>query len=56
MDKFLGVTGNLLLGFAENLELFFATLLLAIPLGLIIALFLLSKFKPLKLLFELFVC
>lgn len=55
MDQFLGVTGNLLLGFAENMKLFFATLLFAIPLGLIIAIFLLSKFKPLKALFEIIV-
>ena len=55
MSNFFGVTGNLLLGFAENMKLFFATLLFAIPLGLIIALFLLSKFKPLKILFELIV-
>ena len=55
MDKFLSVTGNLLSGFAENIELFFATLFFAIPLGLVIALFLLSKFKPLKILFEIIV-
>ena len=55
MSNFFGVTGNLVLGFAENMKLFFATLLFAIPLGLIIALFLLSKFKPLKILFELIV-
>ncbi len=55
MSNFFGVTGNLLLGFAENMKLFFATLLFAIPLGLIIALFLLSKFKPLKILFEIIV-
>ena len=55
MDQFLGVTGTLLLGFAENMKLFFATLFFAIPLGLIIAIFLLSKFKPLKALFEIIV-
>ncbi len=55
MDQFLGVTGNLLFGFAENMKLFFATLFFAIPLGLIIAIFLLSKFKPLKALFEIIV-
>ncbi len=55
MEQFFGVTGNLLLGFAENMKLFFATLFFAIPLGLIIALFLLSKFKPLKILFEIIV-
>ena len=55
MEQFLGVTGNLLIGFAENMKLFFATLFFAIPLGLLIALCLLSKFKPLKVLFEVIV-
>lgn len=55
MDQFLAITGNLLIGFAENMKLFFATLFFAIPLGLIISLFLLSKFKPLKVLFEVIV-
>ena len=55
MGDFFGITGNLLLGFAENIKLFFATLLFAIPLGLIIALFLLSKIKSVKALFEIIV-
>ena len=55
MEQFLGVTGNLLIGFAENMKIFFATLFFAIPLGLLIALCLLSKFKPLKVLFEVIV-
>ena len=55
MEQFLGVTGNLLIGFAENMKLFFATLFFAIPLGLLIALCLLTKFKPLKVLFEVIV-
>lgn len=52
MDKFLAVSGNLLRGFAENVELFFATLIFAIPLGLIIALFLISPITPLRALFK----
>jgi len=55
MNEFLAITWNLLSGFAENMKLFFATLLFAVPLGLIISLFLLSKFKPLKILFEIIV-
>ena len=53
--RFLSVTGQLLTGFAENLKLFSATLLFSLPLGLLIALCLLSKFKPLKYLFEVIV-
>ena len=53
--RFLSVTGQLLTGFAENLKLFSATLLFALPLGLLISLCLLSKFKPLKYLFEIIV-
>lgn len=53
--RFLSVTGQLLTGFAENLKLFSATLLFSLPLGLLIALCLLSKFKPLKYLFEMIV-
>jgi polar amino acid transport system permease protein len=42
-------------GFLENLQLFFITLLLAIPLGLVIAFGSMSKFKPLKWLTKTFV-
>lgn len=41
------VTIDLLVGFAENCELFAMTLLFALPLGLIITFGSLSKFKPL---------
>lgn len=41
---------QLFLGFANTLLLFFITLILALPLGLLISLGSLSKFKPLKIL------
>ena len=49
------VTQDLLIGFAENCEIFLFTLLLAIPLGLIITLGSMSKFKPLAWLTKTFV-
>ena len=49
------VTQDLLIGFAENCEIFFLTLLLAIPLGLIVTLGSMSKFKPLAWLTKTFV-
>ena len=55
MTEFWNVNGRLLAGFAENLKLFASTLLFAIPLGLIVALCLMSKFYPLRALFELIV-
>ena len=42
------VTVNLLKGFSTTCELFFLTLLFALPLGLIISFGSMSKFKPLK--------
>lgn len=48
MDVFLNVTQELLLGFAQNCEIFGLTLLMAIPLGLIISMGSMSKFLPLK--------
>ncbi len=48
MEQFLNVTHELLLGFAQNCEIFGLTLLLAIPLGLIISMGSMSKFLPLK--------
>lgn len=48
MEQFLNVTSELLLGFAQNCEIFGLTLLLAIPLGLIISMGSMSKFLPLK--------
>lgn len=49
------VTQDLLIGFWENCEIFFFTLLLAIPLGLIVTLGSMSKFKPLAWLTKTFV-
>ncbi len=42
------VTKTLLNGFLENAELFFITLLLALPLGLLISFGSMSKFKPVR--------
>ncbi len=52
---FLTVTKSLLEGFGVTVELFALTLLGALPLGLIICLCSMSKFKPLSLLSRLFV-
>lgn len=52
---FLEVNLDLLKGFAVTCELFILTLVMAIPLGLIIAFGSLSKFKPLKLVVKAFV-
>ena len=49
------VTQDLLVGCAENCEIFFLTHLLAIPLGLIVTLGSMSKFKPLAWLTKTFV-
>lgn len=48
MEKFVSVTLNLLKGFGTTCELFALTLVLALPLGLILAFGAMSKFKPLK--------
>ena len=48
MDQFFNVSGQLLEGFGENCIIFIVTLLAAIPLGLIISMGSMSKFKPLK--------
>lgn len=48
MEQFLNVTQQLLKGFGENSFIFIVTLLLALPLGLIIAMGSMSRFKPLK--------
>ena len=53
--SFQQVTVELLAGFLENCELFLKTLLFSIPLGLIIPLGSMSKFKPLKYLVKTFV-
>ncbi len=53
--NFQQVTVELLAGFLENCELFIKTLLFSIPLGLVITLGSMSKFKPLKYLVKTFV-
>lgn len=55
MDQFFNVSGQLLGGFGENCIIFIVTLLAAIPLGLIISMGSMSKFKPLKWLTKTFV-
>lgn len=55
MDQFFNVNGQLLEGFGENCIIFIVTLLAAIPLGLIISMGSMSKFKPLKWLTKTFV-
>lgn len=55
MDQFFNVSGQLLEGFGENCIIFIVTLLAAIPLGLIISMGSMSKFKPLKCLTKTFV-
>ena len=42
------VTSSLLEGFGKTLEIFLLTLVLALPLGLIIAFGSMSKFRPVK--------
>lgn len=55
MDMFITVSLSLLAGFGETLKIFSLTLLFAIPLGLVIALGSMSKFKPLRYLVKFFV-
>ena len=55
MDQFFNVSEQLLEGFGENCIIFIVTLLAAIPLGLIISMGSMSKFKPLKWLTKTFV-
>ena len=55
MDQFFNVSGQWLEGFGENCIIFIVTLLAAIPLGLIISMGSMSKFKPLKWLTKTFV-
>ena len=55
MDQFFNVSGQLLEGFGENCIIFIVTLLAAIPLGLIISMGSMAKFKPLKWLTKTFV-
>jgi polar amino acid transport system permease protein len=53
--SFVQVTLELLEGFLQNCYLFGATLLLALPLGLVISMGSMSKFKPLKFITKAFV-
>ena len=55
MDQFWSVTQQLLYGFGENCLLFGVTLLAALPLGLVISLGSMSRFKPLKAVCRIFV-
>ena len=55
MNEFLNVTQQLFKGFGENCFIFAITLLLALPLGLIVYMGSMSKFKPLKWLTKAFV-
>ena len=48
MDQFLSITLDLLIGFGETLKIFFVTLALSLPLGLVIAFGSMSKWKPLS--------
>ena len=53
--NFVYVTLELLKGFGKTAELFAATLLFAIPLGLVFSFFSMSKFKPLKMIMKTFI-
>ncbi len=55
MDQFINVTQQLFKGFGENCFIFAITLLLALPLGLIVSMGSMTKFKPLKWLTKTFV-
>ncbi len=55
MGQFLEITLDLLVGFGETLKIFFVTLALSLPLGLVIAFGSMSKFKPLSALTKAFV-
>ncbi len=47
-NSFLSISLDLLVGFMETLKIFFVTLLISLPLGLLIAFGSMSKIKPLK--------
>ncbi|MDD6572964.1 MAG: amino acid ABC transporter permease [Thermoflexaceae bacterium] len=53
--SFISVTQRLLSGFSVSFQLFFGTLLVALPLGLVIAFGSMSRFKPLRWLVRTFV-
>lgn len=52
---FMDVTTQLLAGFGENLIIFFCTLVMSLPLGLVIAFGSMSRFRPLRFLVRIFV-
>lgn len=54
-SEFMEVTLSLLTGLWENVKLFFSTLLFALPLGLVITMGSMSRFRPLKYLTRMFV-
>lgn len=55
MNQFLEITLDLLVGFGETLKIFFVTLALALPFGLVVAFGSMSKWKPLAALTRAFV-
>lgn len=55
MELFLNVCSQLAGGFLASFLLFFLTLLLALPLGLLVSFCTMSRFAPLRMLFKLFV-
>jgi polar amino acid transport system permease protein len=55
MEQFVKITLDLLVGFGETVKIFLITLALSLPLGLVICLCSMSKFKPLSALTRVFV-
>ena len=55
MNQFLEITLDLLVGFGETLKIFFVTLALALPFGLVVAFGSMAKWKPLSALTRAFV-
>ncbi len=55
MNQFFEITLDLLVGFGETLKIFFVTLALALPFGLVVAFGSMSKWKPLSALTRAFV-
>ena len=48
MNQFINVTNSLLEGFGQNCLIFIVTILAAMPLGLVVSMGSMSKFKPIK--------
>ena len=55
MEQFLSISLDLLVGFGETLKIFFITLALSLPLGLVISFGSMSRFAPLQMLTRSFV-